>query len=162
MDYLQRRLEELAVEFGFRAILEAVNRAMEAEYHLQNDHDLSVQLYNSCEPLREAIEKLPENDAGRYVIFPRCDAENCHQRAAFFTERGKYCTSFACSFAVARELFEAVKATEDMEDVHANCEDCEDRGAESPELGCERCFNLADDARLKRRAVMAKLEGKVN
>ena len=44
------------------------------------------------------------------------------------------------------DMFAALKAYERLDDFHANCPECD--GLEQPEL-CEKCFPLADDARLK-------------
>lgn len=62
-------------------------------------------------------------------------------------------------FAVAPDLLAALEATEAAEDHWANCEECEDKGAECPESGCETAFYLADKARLMRRAAIAKAQG---
>jgi hypothetical protein len=59
----------------------------------------------------------------------------------------------------APEMLAALEATEFAEHHHANCEDCENSQVESPELGCEACFALADKARLMRRAAFAKAKG---
>ncbi len=59
--------------------------------------------------------------------------------------------------AAATEMYEALKARMVLEDRHANCEDCEGEG--QPEE-CGTCFPFADDARLKMRAAIAKVEGK--
>jgi hypothetical protein len=53
----------------------------------------------------------------------------------------------------APEMFAALIAIEDAETFNANCEECEGHGI--PEL-CPACFLLFDDARLKRRAALAK------
>jgi len=50
------------------------------------------------------------------------------------------------------EALEAVRLTEEMEDAHSNCSECE--GHDQPEL-CERCFPAADEARLRRRRALA-------
>jgi hypothetical protein len=59
--------------------------------------------------------------------------------------------------AAAPEMFEALEAYERLDDAHANCDECE--GLTQSE-GCEKCFPLADDARLKMRAAIAKAEGR--
>lgn len=57
-------------------------------------------------------------------------------------------------FAASPDLFLAAKLQEKAESHWANCEECE--GSASPELGCEKAFNLADEARCLRRAAIAK------
>jgi len=59
--------------------------------------------------------------------------------------------------AAAPELLEALKAYQRLDDAHANCKECD--GEVMPEL-CEACFPLAYYARLKRRAAIAKAEGR--
>lgn len=59
--------------------------------------------------------------------------------------------------AAAQELLAACKAQERVDNHIAECEDCSD-GA-FPEL-CPEGFPLADEARLLRRAAIAKAEGK--
>jgi hypothetical protein len=59
--------------------------------------------------------------------------------------------------AAAPDLLEACKAYELLDAKHANCEECD--GLDQPEQ-CEKCFPLADDARLKMRAAIAKAEGR--
>lgn len=51
------------------------------------------------------------------------------------------------------ELLGAATLLEKTEEAHANCDEC--GGEEVPEL-CPKCFPLFDDARLKRRAAIAK------
>jgi len=58
--------------------------------------------------------------------------------------------------AAAPELLEAAALLEAAETAHANCRDCEGLGV--PEL-CGMCFPLFDEARVKRRAAIAKAEG---
>lgn len=58
--------------------------------------------------------------------------------------------------AASPDLHEAARLQEAAEDAHANCPECDGEGV--PEL-CERCFPLFDDARLKRRAALARAEG---
>ena len=58
--------------------------------------------------------------------------------------------------AAAPDLLAALEAQENAEDANANCEECEGQGI--PEL-CVCCFPLFDDARLKRRAAIAKAKG---
>lgn len=59
--------------------------------------------------------------------------------------------------AAAPELYEAADLLEKAETAWANCDDCE--GVERiPEL-CGECFPLFDEARLKRRAALAKARG---
>jgi hypothetical protein len=55
--------------------------------------------------------------------------------------------------AAAPEMVEALQATEAL-DNRDDCEDCHGEG--EPEL-CGACFPAADDARLMRRAVLAKI-----
>lgn len=62
----------------------------------------------------------------------------------------------ACLFAVAPDLLEAALALEAAEEFHANCTEC--NGESVPKL-CAQCFPLFDNARLKRRAAIAKAEG---
>ena len=54
-----------------------------------------------------------------------------------------------------REMYEALKAYEELDDKHANCEECE--GEIQPEL-CAECFPYADSARLRMRAALLKAE----
>lgn len=54
------------------------------------------------------------------------------------------------------DLYEAAALLEAAEDAHANCPECD--GEIIPEL-CPVCFPLFDDARLKRRAALAKARG---
>lgn len=49
------------------------------------------------------------------------------------------------------KMHDALRTAEASDGQHANCEECE--GLEAPEA-CGVCFPLADDARLKRRAVL--------
>jgi len=65
-------------------------------------------------------------------------------------------TKIGCLAAAAPDLAEAAMLLEAAEDANANCEDCEGEGV--PEL-CGTCFPLFDDARLKRRAAVAKARG---
>ena len=58
--------------------------------------------------------------------------------------------------AAAPALLAACEALEAAEDANANCTECEGLGV--PEL-CPACFPLFDDARLKRRAAIARAEG---
>lgn len=58
--------------------------------------------------------------------------------------------------AAAPDLAEAAALQEAAEDAHANCPECD--GEEVPEC-CPVCFPLFDDARLKRRAALAKARG---
>lgn len=51
------------------------------------------------------------------------------------------------------EMYEALKAYSELDDKHANCEECD--GELQPEL-CAECFPYADAARLKMRAALAK------
>ncbi len=53
----------------------------------------------------------------------------------------------------ATDLLEAAELLERAEWAHANCDDCE--GIDTPEK-CPTCFPLFDEARLKRRAAIAK------
>lgn len=55
------------------------------------------------------------------------------------------------------DLLEAAKLQEVAEEAWANCNECGGEGV--PEL-CAKCFPLFDDARLKRRAAIAKAEGR--
>jgi hypothetical protein len=55
----------------------------------------------------------------------------------------------------APELYEALQALEEAETANANCQECNGEGV--PEL-CEACFPLFDDARLKRRAIIARID----
>lgn len=55
--------------------------------------------------------------------------------------------------AAAPDLYDAAASLEAAEEAHANCPECEGEGV--PEL-CPFCFPLFDDARLKRRAALAK------
>ena len=55
----------------------------------------------------------------------------------------------------APEMYEALKAYEELDDKHANCEECD--GEIQPEL-CAECFPYADAARLRMRAAIAKVE----
>jgi len=57
--------------------------------------------------------------------------------------------------AAAPDLLKAAVALEAAEHAHANCDECNGEGM--PEL-CPKCFPLFDDARLKRRAAIAKAE----
>src|SRR5690349_17056477 len=59
--------------------------------------------------------------------------------------------------AAAPELLEAAKLLEEADQKWANCPDCESM---LPGELCESCFPLYDAARLKRRAAIAKAEGK--
>lgn len=59
--------------------------------------------------------------------------------------------------AAAPDLLEVAVLLEKAEEAHANCDEC--GGEEVPEL-CPKCFPLFDDARLKRRAAIAKAEGR--
>lgn len=65
---------------------------------------------------------------------------------------------FAALISASPDFYEAALALEKAELAHANCDECNGEGV--PEL-CEKCFPLFDDARLKRRAAIAKAEGKV-
>ena len=56
----------------------------------------------------------------------------------------------------APDLARAAQLQEDAEDAHANCSECEGEGV--PEL-CPRCFPLFDDARIARRAALARARG---
>ena len=56
--------------------------------------------------------------------------------------------------AASPEMLEALRAYQKLDDFHANCPEC--GGLEQPET-CAKCFPLADDARLKMRAVLAKV-----
>jgi hypothetical protein len=58
--------------------------------------------------------------------------------------------------AAAPDLYEAARLQEEAEEFNANCPDCDGDGV--PEC-CEICFPYFDDARLKRRAAIAKAEG---
>jgi len=56
-----------------------------------------------------------------------------------------------------RDLLAACRMLEAAEEAWANCEDCGGEGV--PEL-CGTCFPAHDDARLARRAAIAKAEGR--
>lgn len=73
--------------------------------------------------------------------------------AAFNAE----CGANARLIAAAPDLLEAAVLLEKAEEAHANCDEC--GGEEVPEL-CPKCFPLFDNARLKRRAAIAKAEGR--
>lgn len=61
----------------------------------------------------------------------------------------------AALMIAAPDLLEAAEALERAEDFNANdCDECEGDGT-APEL-CPKCFPLFDDARVKRRAAIAK------
>lgn len=60
--------------------------------------------------------------------------------------------------AAAPELMEAARLLEVAEAAHTNCEECEGEGV--PEL-CPECFPLFDNARVARRAAIAKAEFRV-
>lgn len=59
--------------------------------------------------------------------------------------------------AAAPELLEAALLLDSAETAHANCDECE---AEWPPELCGSCSPLFDEARLKRRAAIAKAEGR--
>lgn len=59
--------------------------------------------------------------------------------------------------AAAHELLAAATMLERAETAHANCSECE--GEEIPEL-CPKCFPKFDNARLARRAAIAKARGR--
>ena len=69
-------------------------------------------------------------------------------------------TSIANGYLIAAspELAEAAALQEAAEDFHANCPECE--GDIVGEL-CGVCFPLFDNARLKRRAALAKARGEL-
>jgi hypothetical protein len=58
--------------------------------------------------------------------------------------------------AAAPDLYEAARLLEAAEDFNANCPECDGEGV--PEL-CPACFPLFDNARLARRAAIAKANG---
>jgi hypothetical protein len=58
----------------------------------------------------------------------------------------------------APEMYDALKAYELLDQRHANCPECD--GECQPEA-CELCFPLADDARLKMRLILAKVNGEI-
>jgi hypothetical protein len=53
-----------------------------------------------------------------------------------------------------QEMLEVLKLYQALDDKHANCPECD--GAIPPEA-CPECFPLADDARCKMRAIIAKM-----
>lgn len=57
--------------------------------------------------------------------------------------------------SLAPEMLDAIRAYKLLDDRHANCPECE--GEDAPEL-CPTCFPFADDARLKMRAVLTKVD----
>lgn len=65
----------------------------------------------------------------------------------------------ALLIAAAPDLLRAAMLQEQADDHWANCEECEDSGAEAPEFGCEIAFKLADNARVLRRAAIVKVLG---
>lgn len=54
------------------------------------------------------------------------------------------------------EMLTALMGYEELDNLHANCENCE--GEVQPEL-CEKCFPFADRNRLQMRAVLKKVRG---
>lgn len=56
---------------------------------------------------------------------------------------------------LATEMMEALAAAEKADDIHSNCEDCMEN-AQAAEA-CGECFPSADDARVLRRNVLAKV-----
>lgn len=58
--------------------------------------------------------------------------------------------------AAAGDLLEAAQLLEAAEDSRQHCDECDDEG--EPEA-CGKCFPKFDDARLKRRAAIAKATG---
>ena len=58
--------------------------------------------------------------------------------------------------AAAPDLLKAAELLEAAETAHVNCPDCD--GEAIPET-CGTCFPLFDDARLRRRAAIAKARG---
>jgi hypothetical protein len=63
------------------------------------------------------------------------------------------CEANARLIEAAPDLLAACVTLEAAEDANANCRECDGQGV--PEL-CPVCFPLFDDARLKRRAAIAK------
>lgn len=62
----------------------------------------------------------------------------------------------AFDIAAAADLFKAAELQEAAESIHANCTDCDGEGV--AEL-CPTCFPHFDEARLARRAALAKAKG---
>lgn len=69
------------------------------------------------------------------------------------TEENELGEANARLVAAAPELAEAAMLQEAADLAHANCDECDGDGV--PEC-CEKCFPLFDEARLKRRAAIAK------
>lgn len=57
----------------------------------------------------------------------------------------------------APEMYAALLAYDELDDKHANCQECD--GEIQPEL-CAECFPYADSARCQMRAVLKKVRGK--
>lgn len=72
-------------------------------------------------------------------------------------DEGRYVCANTVSVAIdeIKQLRDALTAYATLDEAHANCEECEGLGA--PEA-CEKCFPLADAARLKMRAALAQPE----
>lgn len=54
------------------------------------------------------------------------------------------------------ELIDALMAAEKADKIHSKCTECMEFGQAAE--ACGDCFPSADDARLKRRAVLAKIK----
>ena len=67
-------------------------------------------------------------------------------------------TSIGLLILEAIESRAALRAYDKLDDFHANCQNCD--GCEQPEA-CEKCWPYADDARLKMRAIIEKIDGYV-
>ncbi len=92
---------------------------------------------------------LGDDGKGRYV----CNVQ-IHQTpraAGLFSEAEREAN--ARLILAAPDLLDAALATEASDLAHSNCDEC---GGEGEAELCGACFPAADDARLKRRAALAK------
>ena len=92
----------------------------------------------------------PLDENSWYVVERAFDG---HRIRVIFSNLDK---ATAHRLAAVNELRDAAQKQEDAELAHANCPECDGQGV--PEL-CPKCFPLFDDARLTRRAALAKARG---
>ena len=93
-----------------------------------------------------AIRGAGDNDGWNY-LYAEVQDDDCDPETA---------KANAHLIAAAPELLEAAQSLETAELHRMNCDECE--GDDVPEL-CATCFPLFDDARLRRRAAIAKATG---
>lgn len=114
--------------------------------------------------------KKPQHTPGPWVIegYGRDDTPNLvihrgetENRICFMATPGSHgdpamIKADARLIIAAPDLLAAAQRLEAAETFHANCDECD--GEEVPEL-CAKCFPHFDDARLMRRAAIAKATG---